>query len=330
MTLRLGLLGAGIMGRELADAITQHVKEARIVSAYDPYSPGLDAFCREFEAAPAPCEEDLLHRADIEAVLIATPNHLHCEQTVAAASAGKHVFCEKPMALSVADCDRMIAACENARVKLMVGQSTRLHPLCRRLRALAEADDLGEPLFGLATYFFMGFKDRKSGIWHVERARSGGLFFHMAIHQIDLFHALFGPAKRLHYSGGHYGAAAPDFDEVATILLEFQSGATGAISVSSLSPVHSTDVRLIFSRGFARLHSPWSYLEHGPDADRMTRLTVEQVPGPGAVEMELHSFARWVLHGDPPVLTAAEGRAAVAVAEAADRARLTGKPVTLG
>jgi predicted dehydrogenase len=88
-------------------------------------------------------------------------------------------------------------------------------------------------------------------------------------------------------------------------------------------------MRLIFSRGFARLDSPWSYLEHGPDADRMTRLTVEEAPGPGAVEMELHSFARWVLHGDPPVLTAAEGRAAVAVAEAADNAKSTGEATAI-
>jgi hypothetical protein len=50
----------------------------------------------------------------------------------------------------------------------------------------------------------------------------------MAIHQIDLFHALFGPARRLHYSGGHYGAAARDFDDVATILLEFQSSSTSS------------------------------------------------------------------------------------------------------
>ncbi|UCC67452.1 MAG: Gfo/Idh/MocA family oxidoreductase [Armatimonadota bacterium] len=329
MTLRLGLLGAGIMGRELADAITQHVEEAQIVSAYDPYPLARDALCKDFDAEPAPSEEDLLRRADIEAVLIATPNHLHCEQTLAAASAGKHVFCEKPMALSAADCDRMIAACERAGVKLMVGQSTRLYPLCRRLLELTEAGDLGDPLFGLGTCFFPGFEDRDSGLWHVERARSGGLFFHMAIHQIDLFHALFGPAARLQYSGGHYGAAARDFDDVATILLEFQSGATGAISVSSVSPVDSTDVRLIFSRGFACLDSPWSYLEHGPEADHMTRLTAEEAPGPGAVEMELRSFARWVLHDDPPVLTAAEGRAAVAVAEAADNAKSNGEAAAI-
>jgi predicted dehydrogenase len=89
-------------------------------------------------------------------------------------------------------------------------------------------------------------------------------------------------------------------------------------------------MRFIFSRGFARLESPWGHLEYGPDADHMTRLSVEDAPGPGAVEMELRSFVRWVLDDEPPVLTAAEGRAAVAVAEAADRAKATGQAVALG
>jgi len=329
MTLQIGLLGTGVMGRELAQTITEHVAEARVAAAYDAYPPALDAFCEQFGAQPTPSAEDLLARADIQAVLIATPNHQHCEQTVAAASAGKHVFCEKPMALSLADCDRMIAACERAGVKLMVGQSTRLYPLCRRLLALASPDALGEPLLGISNYFFAGFKHRKSGSWHIERALSGGVFFHMAIHQIDFFHALFGPSRRLQYAGGRYGSQVRDFDDAGTILLDFQSGTTGVISASSLSPIHSTDMRFILSRGFARLESPWSHLEYGPDADHMTRLSVEDAPGPGAVEMELRSFVHWVLDDEPPVLTAAEGRAAVAVAEGADRAKASGQAIPL-
>lgn len=329
MTIQIGVLGTGGMGRELAQTITEHVAEARVAAAYDAYPPTLEAFCGKFGAAPAASAEDLLARADIQAVIIATPNHQHCEQTVAAASAGKHVFCEKPMALSLSDCDRMIAACQRAGVKLMVGQSTRLYPLCRRLLDLASPDALGEPLLGISNYFFSGFKERKSGSWHIERALSGGIFFHMAIHQIDFFHALFGPSRRVQYAGGRYGSQVRDFDDAGTILLEFQSGKTGVISASSLSPIHSTDMRFIFSRGFARLESPWSHLEYGPDADHMTRLSVEDAPGPGAVEMELGSFVRWVLDDEPPVLTGAEGRAAVAVAEAADRAKASGQAVAL-
>jgi len=239
MTLGCGLIGAGVMGRELAEALGAGVAEARVVAAYDPHAPALASLRDTFGPEAAGSLQELLARPDIQAVIVATPNHLHCEQTIAAAEAGKHVFCEKPMALSTKDCDRMIAACERAGVKLMVGQSARLQPLARRLLEVARRGELGKPLFGLATYLFTGFRERDSGVWHVAQSSSGGLLFHMAIHQIDLFHALFGPTRRLQYAGGRYGRQVRDFDDVATILLDFASGATGVISASSISCISS-------------------------------------------------------------------------------------------
>jgi predicted dehydrogenase len=89
----------------------------------------------------------LLARDDIDLVDICTPEFLHAEQTVAAAAAGKHVFCEKPMASSVEEADAMIAGCINAGVKLMVGHSRRFTPRYVRIRAAIDAGEIGNVTF---------------------------------------------------------------------------------------------------------------------------------------------------------------------------------------
>jgi len=231
------------------------------------------------------------------------------------------------MALSVGDCDRMIESCERAGVKLMVGHSMRLYPLVRRLVEVVKGGELGRPIYGFASYFFSGFKGRDSGAWHLERRRIGGLLHHMAIHQVDLFLTIFGAARRVQYAGGRYGEQVRDFDDVAGALVEFASGATATLSASSLAPVSWCEVVVLCSRGLARMGSPWSYLEYGAGEEEMTRLEAGEMAGPTAAEVELRSFARWVLYGEAPVFSGREGRAAVAVAEAADRARESGGPV---
>jgi predicted dehydrogenase len=326
MGLGLGLVGCGSMGRDLAKAV-QDVAEARVTAAFDPYRPNVESFCAESGATSTRSLDELLGDRDIDAVIIASPNNLHREQTVAAAQAGKHVFCEKPMALSVADCDAMIAACERAGTKLMVGHSMRLYPLPRTLLEIARSGDLGAPLFGFASYFFDGFRQRDSGIWHLDRARSGGIFFHMAIHHIDLFLTIFGAAESVQYTGARHGQQVHDFDDIGSALIRFGSGATGVLTASSIAAASWREIVILFSGGFARLDSPWGHLDYGTDEASQTRVEPNDVPGPGAVAAELTSFARWVLYDEPPIFTGRDGRSAVAVAEALTRAEGTGRAV---
>jgi predicted dehydrogenase len=325
MELGFGLIGCGTMGRELGTAITDEVADSVLIAAFDPYEANMRQLCDDCGAAPAASSEELLARADVQAVIIASPNNMHREQTVAAAKAGKHVFCEKPMALSVADCDAMIAACRAAGVKLMVGHNMRLHPLVRKLLEVTAGGELGRALFAFTSYFFSGFKDRPSGIWHLDRSNSGGLLFHMSIHQIDLLQAVLGPARRLQYVGGRYGNQVHDFHDICNLLIEFSSGTTATLVASSISPVHWLEATFLFTDGFVRLASPWSYLEYGQDEEHLVRVEPKEVPGPKAVPAELSSFVRWVLFDERPVFTASEGRAAVAVAEAAEEAEASGE-----
>jgi predicted dehydrogenase len=106
----------------------------------------------------------------IDAVYIALPNSMHCEYTVRAAQAGKHVFCEKPMAISSAECQKMIDACRHANVKLMIGYRLHYDPVFRKVRGLARSGAFGRIESIQAGYYGMKAKQQ----WRFERALSGG------------------------------------------------------------------------------------------------------------------------------------------------------------
>src|SRR6185369_5651028 len=90
---------------------------------------------------------DLIVDPDVHAVYVATPVHLHAEQTVAAAEAGKHVLCEKPMAMDTAECDRMIAACRASGVTLGIAYYRRFYPIVARLKQVLETGEIGRPVY---------------------------------------------------------------------------------------------------------------------------------------------------------------------------------------
>ena len=137
----------------------------------------------------------------VEAVVIATPSFLHHDQTIAAAAAGKHVLCEKPMALSTAACDEMIAACRRAGVLLMVGQSLRfVRPFAACLERVRRGD-LGRLLGAHIT--LIGTPPRPSeanqpglAAWKDDKAKSGGELFEFWVHHIDFLCAVCGQPLR--------------------------------------------------------------------------------------------------------------------------------------
>src|SRR5688572_30821839 len=123
MELRIGMVGSGFMGLTYCEALSKYVRDARLAGvAGGSRAAGLAA---KYGVPRAASLDTLLARDDIDAVVLATPDTVHCEQTIAAAKAGKHVLVEKPMAPTVAQCDRMIATCREAGVNLAVVKTER-------------------------------------------------------------------------------------------------------------------------------------------------------------------------------------------------------------
>jgi predicted dehydrogenase len=174
--------------------------------------------------------EEILALPEIQAVYIATPNHLHKEQVIAAARAGKHVLVEKPIALNLADAEEMIAVCRENGVRLMVGYMMRFHAHHQKLKAMIDAGDLGQVVFGRTqlTCWYPPI----AGAWRqTPELGGGGAWMDLGSHCLDLLEMWLGPVSRIAAFSKTLTHAYP-VDDSTTVLCEFISGAQGVVEAN--------------------------------------------------------------------------------------------------
>ncbi|MGC9320179.1 MAG: Gfo/Idh/MocA family protein, partial [Armatimonadota bacterium] len=205
--LLIGLIGGGNMGKSLARGVAA-CDDGRIVAVCDPAEGVAAATAEEIaedESVDAYTElGEMLEREDIAAVIVAAPNYLHAELTRRAAEAGKHVFCEKPMALAVADARAMIEACDTAGVKLMIGQVLRYLAPYVWIIDLVRAGDLGEPFGMQTTRIGGGWGGTYRAQWRTQRKLCGGPLFEVSAHEIDFMRQILGEAETVYASMDNY------------------------------------------------------------------------------------------------------------------------------
>ena len=227
MSIRWGLLGCGdIAVKRVAEAIRSDPR-SELTAACRRDEVKLQAFASRFDIPHHTTRADeLISRDDIDAVYIATPVHLHCEQTVAAAAAGKHVLVEKPMALSPQQCETMIQACYQAHVTLGVAYYRRFYPSVLRVKELIDSGALGRPLSVLAV---TGNTNRfPANDWRVVQSLGGGgPLMDIGSHRLDLFEMLFGEASHVDAQFGK--SDTYEAEETATLLLRFANGVHGVL-----------------------------------------------------------------------------------------------------
>lgn len=182
--------------------------------------------------------EDIIAREDVHAVIIATPNFLHPAIALAAVRSGKHVLCEKPLALNAADARAMADAAEQAGVRHMTAFTYQFVPAMRYLRHLVRQGDLGEP-YHYRSCRLQDWGTRNLG-WRQQRAFAGtGELGDMLSHRIDFALHLVGPIKRLVANLKNLtpvrDCAANDTDDWVALMAEFSCGATGVLESSKLA-----------------------------------------------------------------------------------------------
>ena len=217
----------------------------------------VDSFAREIGAARGyPRWHDLVADPGIDAVYIATPVHLHAEQTIAAARAGKHVLCEKPMAMDVAECDAMIAACRSAGVALGIAYYRRFYPAVARVRALVESGEIGAPVLAQMSAFEpFDPQPGEPRSWLLQRAEAGGgPMADFGCHRIDVLLHLLGPIRRV-ASIVSTIALRREVEDTAAALLQFEAGATGVVLVSHAAADRRDTFDLFGTRGSIRIAS---------------------------------------------------------------------------
>ena len=331
--LNLGLFGAGRIGRIHAHNLTRRIPEARLPVVVDISREAAERCAADF-GIPSFDEEEarIMEDPSIEAVAICSSTPTHPELIRAAAAAGKHIFCEKPLALELQQIDDALEVVGDCEVKLQVGFNRRFDPSFRQAREAVASGRIGTPHLVRVTS-----RDPEPPPAEYVKA-SGGIFLDMTIHDFDIARYLAGDEIEELYATGStlidpaIGRAG-DLD-TALVTLRFAGGALGAID-NSRRAVYGYDQRVeVFGSegqvvvGNHTAHQAVCSNSQGVQGPLPLYFFLERYQESYLAEME--AFVRSVLGDSPPPVTGQDGRRAVELGLAAWRSCRENRPVGVG
>jgi len=339
MSLRFGIIGAGNIAPVHAIAIAS-IEGAELVAVADSNPERCQAIAEKHGGTPYTDYHDLLARSDVDVVTICLPHYLHAPITLEAAAAGKHVLCEKPMAISLAQCDAMIAACEKAGVTLGVIFQGRFEPLALQLKTAIDSGELGQLLWVSAnTFWHRTDAYYRSGAWRGTWAHEGGgVLINQAIHAIDLLLWLAGAPSRVTAQIRTLNHQI-EVEDCALASLEYENGQLGLIQATTISiPGYPERLEFYGSQGSAIYHKGQGQLEwHFLDADKDHTDSSEASSGaarpmdilPTAHIAQFKDFVRAINENRPPAITGQDGRLNIELVEAIYRSSQKNAPIAL-
>jgi len=336
---RVGIAGLGGMGSTHARAYAA-LPNVQLVAGADPLPEQRESFAEQFGAKVYEDHREMIRAECLDVVSICLPTDLHSESAVSAAQAGRHVLCEKPMALSLEQCDAMLAAAQEAGTLLMVAQVLRFWPEYARIKELADSGRLGRMLSVSAAR--IGGRPRPPS-WFAEPARSGGAVLDLHIHDIDFIGCLLGRPKVVSAAGAHASSGA--LDVCFTTLTGFSGGASAFAQVAwaAGSIPFREELRVDLEGGTLTLcpgeesgvllTTPDGAVEYPKVARPEAPTGGSTVPNISDLDgylLEVQYFVECVEKGKHPERVAPESsRQAVEICLAAKRSVETGRPVAL-
>jgi len=335
----IGIIGSGFMGRTYAETLTRYCKGA-CLRAVTCGSRAKD-LAKDYGVDLEPSVDALLSRRDIGAVFIATPHHVHFEQAMAAATAGKHMMIEKPMARSVSECDAIIEACAKAGVHCSIAFTQRTRKCNIKAKQLIDEGVIGRVLQIEENQLV---PTGLSGLprWQSDPANLGTLFGH-AVHNFDRIRWLTGQEIRTVYAKCTSIEPEVKVEGTSMVLMTLTDGAAAMLWSSFQVPKPSFPrsqfaARIIGEKGLMDLDA---YGELRVATDGAWRVVETQEPidwqGKGFLDpvrlesytLQCQDFIDAIAQGLPPAVTGWDGRQAVAAALAAYESSDTGKEVVL-
>jgi predicted dehydrogenase len=340
--IRAAQVGLGWWGRTIVESVAAGSDVVRFVAgATRTVTPEVTAFAEAQGVRLAPSYEALLADPEVDAVVLATPHSQHTAQVIAAAQAGKHVFCEKPFALTGADAAAAVAATRQAGVTLGLGYNRRFHPEMTKLRQQIRSGDLGTILHVEATMTFPNALALKPEAWRAHRDETpcGGLT-PMGVHAVDGMIDLCGPIASVYCQSVHR-VVPVDSDDTTSMLFTMQAGMTGYLgTMTATGPGFSFQV--FGSKGWVRLEG-MTHVAGASSEERRTRLfgTCKYQPAKGPAETweaarldvtraALEAFATAAAGGAPYPITLDEMVHGAAVTEAVVRSAGSGQVERVG
>jgi myo-inositol 2-dehydrogenase/D-chiro-inositol 1-dehydrogenase len=330
--LRIGIIGAGRIGRVHADTAAFRLPEAEIVCIADENREAAEAVAARCGIEKvATSADEVIADPRVDAVLICTPTGTHADLIVQAAAAGKHIFCEKPIAFSLTEIDRSLAAVAEAGVKLQIGFNRRFDSNFARVRQAVASGEIGAP----ALLHLISRDPAPPSISYIRS--SGGIFLDMTSHDFDMARFLIGDEVDEVYTaaGVMVDPAIGEAGDVDTvmIMLRFRNGVIGTID-NSRKAVFGYDQRteILGSKGKIATENrfPNEVVVSTGDSiysDRPLNFFMDRYTESFALELEM--FVQAIVEGKPTPVTGADGRVPVVMALAARKSYDEHRPVRL-
>ncbi|MCC6730392.1 MAG: Gfo/Idh/MocA family oxidoreductase [Chthonomonadales bacterium] len=318
----LGVIGCGKMATDLARRCTR-TGRARVSVVADPDPHALRAAALGFNCDAEADVGALCARRDVDAVIVGSPPGSHLANVTAAARGGKAVYCEKPLGISVAECDEMIDACRAAGVPLFVGQVLRLLPLFWHSHVLIRDGAIGEPRAVAVTR--AGFSGAFHGGWRAERAQAGGLLLEVNAHELDYMRFLLGEPREV-YARLDNILGKMDYEDQGFVTVAFAGGGVGCLHTSMSSPVGEYRVHIQGTAGNMVHGGFGGTLRWQKVGGEAHQVAVGDISVRDPYDREMEAWIDSLTTGAEPLFTGADGRAAVAMAEAAYRSAASGRP----
>ncbi len=330
--IRIGIIGLGWWGKQIVTCLADSPR-FKVVAGCDIDTRMAAPFAAAQKFDLADDYKALLKRADVDAIAVVTPHALHEEMAIAGFAAGKQVFCEKPLALTTASAERILAACAKAGGVLGIGHERRYEPAMEEMRRLFESGALGRLLHMDANVSHSNFRKINPANWRRNPKHApAGAWTALGIHLGDMFVSLVGQPTRVAARTASQIFPAPSEDFVSAEI-DFAGGARGHITCLSTPPFYGR-FTLIGDQGWVEVQEggnvdkgiPSSFVHCGPDGSRQTR-GYDHV---NTVQLNFEAWADAVERRTPYRFATEQLLANIRILDALVRsAAADGKPVTL-
>ena len=338
--LHIGVLGTGIIVRGSHLPVLQSHPNAEVVAVGNMHPESLASLAADFNIAKTYTDfSDMAADPDIDVVINALPNYLHAPVSIQMLKAGKHVLCEKPMAMSVEEAHQMIVASDNSNRKLMIGHMWRFDREVIWLRNLVDSGELGK-IFRVKSHEVLVYdvygQDPSTKSWFVNpELAGGGVMTDMAVHSIDTLRFVLGDTMPTRVSArvGTYFEDIP-VEDTATLMLEFDGDITALIEAGWYN-LYADELQ-----GYTQVFGTRGYASAVPAEARLPVQGTWSVIRPsfpvrtvqedlGAFRAQIDHFLDCIVHDKQPKPGGAEGLLVMRVLEAAYRSAETGKTVAI-
>ena len=324
-----GIIGCGDVAEHKGGPALYNVAHSRLVAVMSRRPGRAEDFARRHHAQRYYTNvEALLADEEVNAVYVATPPNVHAELTEQAARAGKHVLCEKPMAMTVAECRRMIQVCRDHGVQLMIAYYRRFFPVVIKMKEVVEAGVIGRPVrarAAVADYYTPRADGERK--WLTEKNTAGGGFLtDVATHRLDLLAFFLGKVREVaaFVDTQHFDF---DVDDASVLVMRFDNGthATGAFNWNVGASIDEFEI--CGTRGRLLAHN----LGAGQlDVVADGTVTSHSLPAPGITHLGLvEHFVECLRTDRPNALPGEEGIQATQMTEAAYESAREGRVVRL-